>query len=689
MSHAYYPSYRTNLPEEPKINWGWWEPYERGADLPKEEVQRARANSLLNTARSLENAQREVHEQNLWSAQLYSNRELAAFDWGNSVLNRASMAPVARAGENLVLMVVDTLVAQIGKNKPKARPQTRGASWRLRKMARKLDKFLYGEFIRNRVYEEGKRVFRDACIFGFGALFVGVEDGKLCVERVFPDELLVDQMEVVAAGKARHFYRRRVLPCEVVAATYFADKTGKEREELVEHLKTISRQTDYLDYRSVGDGYCVVVEGWQCALGETAGRHVVAVQDMLVVDEEYEIEIPPFALFHWQAPLSGFYSPSAVEQCLPYQIRLNEINDVIRDAQDLMGRPRILVAEGSRVNPYEVDNLVARFIKYTGIKPEAVTWPAIAPEIYNERDRQVRICLEQFGLSNLASKSEVPQSARFDSSAAFREFNAIQDDRLADPAQRYERFYLDIAELMIRVLKASGANPKTVWSTGGGKGKAGRMEVIKWEDIDIDDDAYVLQLEATSVFDSTPSAIRDELEKQLGMGLITPEQYRLELSAPDDQAELSLQAAAAADIRRVIELLEENKYESPTPIQDLVNAVSIVSLAALNLKQYEAESPEEQRELDEIEFNFLNWLTEARNILEQGAEKPNELQPADPQMATDPSMMPPVGPDGMPLDPMAPLPPAMGGGMGMPMGPAQVPVPENAGLGTPINPSLA
>lgn len=655
-----YPSYNQN--ETTSSNdWGWWEPFDaKKADVPEEDIQKSRANSLINTARALENVQREVHEQNLWAAQLYSNRELASFDWGNSALYRASLSPIQRSGENLVLMVVDTLVAQVGKNKPKARPQTRGASWKLRKAAKKLDKFLYGEFIRNRVYEEGKRIFRDACIFGFGALFVGVEDGKLCVERVFPDELLVDQMEVVAAGKPRHFYRRRVLPVEVVAATYGVP---------VDELQSIARSTDYLEYRSVGDGYVVIVEGWQLARDGKSGRKVTACMNKLLVDEPYKLEVPPFAIYHWQAPLSGFYSPSAVEQCLPYQIRLNEINDVIRDAQDLMGRPRILVAEGSRVNPYEVDNMVGRFIKYTGIKPEAVTWPAIAPEIYNERDRQVRICLEQFGISNMASKAQVPEATRFDSSAAFREFNAIQDDRLADPAQRFERFYLDLAELMIRTLRASGENPKTIWSTGGGKGHSGMMEVINWEDIDMDEDAYILQLEATSVFDSTPSAIRDELEKQLAMGLITPEEYRLQLSAPDDQADLSLQAAAAADIRRVIALLEDGDYESPTPIQDLVNAVTMVNLAALNLKNYEDVDPD-------VEMNFLNWLVEARNILEAGAEKPNELQPADPAAAMDANLPPEMQ---MGMDPSM-MPPAIG--------PAQVPVPENAGLGTPINPGL-
>ncbi len=164
VAYTYTDTVPSNTP-------GWWEVPE-DPDYPPELISQMRANSLYSTCRNLENVQREVHEQNLWSAQLYSNRELAAFDWGNAALYRASLAPINRTGENLVLEVVDSLVAQIGKQKPKAKPQTRGASWRLRKQARLLDKFLYGEFNRNRVWEEGKRVFKDATIFGFGCLYM-------------------------------------------------------------------------------------------------------------------------------------------------------------------------------------------------------------------------------------------------------------------------------------------------------------------------------------------------------------------------------------------------------------------------------------------------------------------------------------------------------------------------------------
>lgn len=638
--------YRDSLVEP-----GWWDP-KSGGHLPEDIAKKARAESLIGCARNLETIQSDVHQQNLMNAQLYSNRELSAFDWGNGALHRASLAPINRTGENLVLSVVDTLVAQVGKQRPKAKPQTRGASWRLRKQARLLDKFLYGEFRRNRVYTLGKRVFRDACIFGFGCLHFSLVDGRVSIERVFPDELLIDQMEVVACGKPRHIYRRRVLPVEVVAETY---------DITVEELERIAKTSDYLEYRAVGKGYVVVVQGWQLARGGDDGYYMAAVNGVVLEESAYKSEHPPFVFFHWQDQLDGFYRPGAVEQALPYQIRLNEINEVIRDAQDIMGRPRLLVAEGSRVNPMELDNLVAKVIKYTGIKPEAVTWGAVNAELYNERDRCWGQCRDQFGINAFAASSH-SEGTRYDSSAALREANNIQDDRLADPAQRFEEFYLEVAETIIRTIDDGKAKPTTMWYSGG---KHARCEKIDWKEIDIDRDSYVLTMEATSIANMGPAAIRDDLEKQLAMGIISPEQYRLELAHPDDSAELSLQAAAAADIRRVIELLEEGKWEDPTPVQDLVNGVQLVSLAALNLNQYEEDEEYEEGQitLEQIKLNFVDWITAARGWLDDGAEEETMGEPMQPGMAP-------------PMDPAT-----MGG---MPM----VPVPEAAGLATqpiPLN----
>jgi hypothetical protein len=625
--------------------------YEQGpSDEIREQVDKARAASLIGTVQRLEDLQREVHDQNLWNAQLYSNRELAHFDWGHGTYYRASLAPLSMLGENLVLQVVDTMVTQVGKNRPKVSPTTHGGSFKLKLQAQRLDRWLYGEFVRLRVYQKMKQVFRDACIFGFGTALVHLDNGKLCVERVFPDEVIVDQHEAaMLGGHPRHRYRRRALPLEQVAAAY-----GVDPDEI-----RATNSSDYTSYRGPADTHVVVVEAWRAATPDESGHYMAACEGRILKEESWPHEWLPWVDFHYQETASGFYCPSAVEIALPYQIRLNEINEVIRDAQDVMARPRLLVAEGSRVNPHEIDNLVARVIRYAGIKPEPAVWPAIPVELYNERDRVVRTCFEQFGLGQLVVQSKLPGQARLDSSAALREATAISEDRLADLAQRYEEAFLRLGETMMRVMGAYGGKGyKTTWTTGG---KA-RREVIDWSECDLDENAYTLTLEASSVFSMTPSARRDTLEEWLASGKITPEEYRRLNAHPDLEGETSIQAAAAEDIDRVIELLEDGKYESPTEEQDLVQGVQRVTQAALRIRKYEEY---ERGDLQTQENNMIKWLSMARAILEKGTEPPPQ--------APAPPMGPPGPMDQMGMAPPMPMGPPMGGPP-MPMGPPGPPM---------------
>jgi hypothetical protein len=628
----------------------WWEK----PDDDKDELeQRKRADSLIDLVRGLEMSQKTAHEQNLWNARLYSNRELANFDWGHGLYFNQNLAPVSLLGENLVLSVVDTMVSLIGKNHTKVTPVPRGASWRTYLQVRRLDKWLYGEFVRNKVYAKTKRVFRDACIFGFGAVKVDLdEEKKLRIRRVFPDDLIVDQVESINSndGVVQHVYERRCRRVEDIEAEY-----GLPEGSVKSHLGQ-SAVAGYLPYRSPGRGWAIVTEGYRCARGKQMGRHYVATPGYTILDEEWTHEWHPYLWFHINEPVSGFYWPSIVEQVLPYQIRLNEINEVIRDAQDLMARPRILVAEGSRVNPADLDNLVARIIKYTGVKPEALTWEAVSPELYNERDREVRVCFEQFGLGQLVAQGKLPGQARLDSSAALREATSITDDRLADPMQRFEEFHLTLGELMVRTMQAEGEGYETTWYSGG---KPARAETIKWSELDLDKNAYVFTLEAASVFSMTPAARRDTLEQWLADGRITPERYAAMSSNPDLEREMSLQAAAEEDITRVIELLEEGKYESPTPIQDLANGVQRISMAYLALGRYEGVPVK-------TKVNFLKWISMARAVLSQGTQTPQGGVGGVPATGSapgaQPMMMPPMGgmpptsgPTGVPAMPQMPM----------------------------------
>jgi len=116
----------------------------------------------------------------------------------------------------------------------------------------------------------------------------------------------------------------------------------------------------------------------------------------------------------------------------------------------------------------------------------------------------------------------------------------------------------------------------------------------------------------------------------------------------------------------VVALLEDGEYESPVPMQDLVSGVQKVTLAGLALKQFDDVDPD-------VELNFLNWVTEARNILSIGEETPPNMDPASsvPGLAPTPDPM---------MGGMGGMPP--GPGMPMGAGPPAVPVPEPSGLAT-------
>lgn len=592
--------------------------FEKGEGEETDYTKESRANDLLNNARELEETQAAVHRQNLINYQLYNNRYLSSFDWGTGIYVERSLDPVTRTTDNVILQVIDSLVAEIGKNRPKAKPVVFGASWKENRAARKLDKFIYGEFVRNSLYKKAKMAFLNALVCGFGCIKTIMDESdnaRVSYENVFPDDLLIDQAQVLTTGRVSTIIERHVLPIELVHAKY-----GIPLEE----LKDTAESQIYLQYRRVAKDWIVVVEGYQVAWGKFPGRRMVAIKDRILVDETWEHEWTPYTFYHWQNPQKGFYSQSAVEQALPNQINLNEINQVIKDAQDLMSKPRILVSQGSKVNPLEINNLVGKIIQYTGIKPEAITWPAVSMELYNEREREIRVCFNKFGLNPNGAQGGLPSQARLDSSAAVREYNQIQDNRLADPAQRYEEFFLDIAKCTVGTIKASGKNPKTVWFSGGRKSRA---EEIEWNDIDLDESAYTMILESASSFSMTPSAQRDDLEDMFARGLISPEEYKRERSLPDLQNMVDLQTAGLEDLYRVRELLEDGKYESPIPQQDLVNGLKHMTLALLSLNQY----TDDTGELDNIKLNFINWITEAEMWMSKGAEKP-PAPPAPPTM---------------------------------------------------------
>lgn len=600
-----------------KLHW-----LDDGGDTDYEK--QCRANSLIEDMRSLEMTTSAVHRSNHFNYQLYSNRFLASFDWGTGYYTQTSLEPVSSTTDNIVVEVVDAMLAEVGKARPKAKPICHGASLPDRRNAKKLDKFLWGEFVRNDIYEEGKKALLNAEVCGFGCIkvCVEVEDGEnaeIYLENIFPDEILINQQEVLATGSVRTVYRRRVLPVEVVAQMFDIP------EAEIEPISTY----DYIGYREIGKGYTVLGEAYR-----TNGKHVIAIKDKILFEEDWDHDWLPFVFLHYSRPMHGFYTQSLVELILPDQIRLNEINDVIEEAQRLFCSGRLLVPQGSKINTASLDNTVGRIITYTGAPPEVATWPAVSGELYVERDRLKANAFAKAGLNQAASSGALPAQARLDSSPAVRELNSVQDSRLSDLVQRYEKFYMDIAKTMIKVLKLEGKNATTIWFP---TSNHAITEKINWKDIDLEENSYTITLEPASSFSMTPSAIRDDLESKLARGEISPEQYNDQLRQYDPDALLSVLASVKMALDAHQTRLENGEAVLPDRSMDLVTGLEqMLAFYNLLLTYDDQDSPE----LTKVKLVTLNWIEAAKSYSNEAAQPSIEQSMAPPAQTMMPAMAP-------------------------------------------------
>lgn len=645
---------------EHRCDWARADSDDRGAEAWEEE--RERAEALFAETRNLENNQRTWHDMNLWNSTLYSNRELPAFHWGEPILNADDqLYPANLTTENLVKSVGDSMISKGSSSPLMPTGVPRGASFKTRKQVRKLNKWLRGTWKQLNCEDLAIRALLDAFICGLGVIKVDYTDAGITAESVFFDNVIIDNRECVNRGPVSTYRIRSVVPRASVEATYASvlGERGLDNEVL---------KQKYVEYRTPAEGYVVVVEAWRLPIGKTPGRHVIACGGRLLVDEPWEQPWAPLVVMHWEDRLSGFMGPSGVEQVIPYQVKLNDINERIDDAQELTVNPRLLIQAGSKVDVNSFDNQPGRMVMYTGVEPKPLVWPAVPVEFYNERERVRQSCLEFFGLSQMSSQGVLPQGVRLDSSRALNEARTMEDSRFLRLWTRYEDFRMSLAKLLVDVMihdPSAERDHVTSWSAGG----RARTEEIKWKDIgELRKDNFSWSLEALPASFFSPAVQQDRLDSAASEGLVGPDEKRNFVGQPDLERMEQLEMASVWDITRHIEMLEDGVMEPPDELTNLIYGVPKVIYNALDLKSYE-DVP------DEVMSAHYQWIAIARGIQTMAVTDPTMQAPGPGPTMGMAGMDLPNNHQGLPGQPFsgslgapaappvangAPLPPSMG-----------------------------
>ena len=591
----------------------WWQGEEAEA-----------AKDVFATVRTLEQSQSELRKIFLFNARLYSNADLPGLDWTTSQQS-VTRRPYGRNTENIIQSVVDTATSKIAANRPRAVVSTDDADFTTQRRAKLLESFIEAQMHRLGVYDLAALAFRDSCVFGTGALKVFEEDGEVCVERVVPDELIVDECECRSAYP-RTLYQRKFVDRSVLIHDY------PESAEAIEQAKSGVWSGRRLDKQQV-----VVIEAWRLPSGRGAddGVHTICIDGETLLWERYKKATFPFVFYRWTPPLIGFYGQGLAEQLTGIQLEVTKLRRFIRLAQDTISVPRVFVHRKSKIlTEHLIDSEIAKIIHYEGQPPVFLSPPAVAQDIYLYVERLSAKAYEIAGISQLSAQSKKPSG--LDSAVALREFSDQETSRFAMQSQSYESMILEVAQRIVEVAKAIYARrkkPLRLWNT------TNVAELIQWSDVDMDEDMYRMKIDAASLMARSPAARQQQVREWFTDGVIDQDEYRRLLDHPDLKRSATLMNAAINDIEATIENLCAGKYEQPEPFQNLELGIVKVQEAYLDCRRRNA--PEPILEL------FRRWMKSAEQLIPKSAPASAAPTMAPPPMGGPPPGAPPMGPPPM------------------------------------------
>lgn len=542
---------------------------------------------------------------------LYSNRQFISFlpneHYRNNNEDRLTL--------NVVKSCIDTAAAKIAKSKP--RPQFLGQKgmWNTKKQMQQLQQFIDGIFYQEDVYEKGRKMFVDGGISGDGYFKVIAKKEKVCIERVLPFEIIVDESDAVDGNpsilyQVKYVNKRRL-------AGMFKDKKLKKM------IMEAKGEKDFYTYSGKTTDMIMVVEAWKLRSSEDEkdGIRCMAIAEGVLVKEEYDRDYFPFMKFGYYPKSFGYYSQGMAESLVGIQLEINRILKSIQIAMYLGSVPKIFVDANTKIVKAHLNNEIGGIITYQGIKPTYDQLMKVPPDLFMQLQNLYDKAFQQEGLTQMSATGAKPSG--LDSGKALRTYNAIENDRFSLVAQRYDDFFVGLADLIINVCEYEAEKKNFIKTVSLG---SKYIESISWDKVRLSRDKYIVRTFPTNFLSQTPEARLEDIQELLGMGLLSPDQAKMLLEYPDLDAVMEFENASLNDIHLVLDaILERGEYLPPIPQQNLQYGIRLMQYSYLKFRH-------ENMPQDKLE-KMLLWADEAIKMIAKNSPPP---QPTTAAIKTQP-----------------------------------------------------
>ncbi len=561
----------------------WWKSDDR--DL---------AADVFNYTKWLAQDQNYKQVDNFKNMRLYGQNDLLTTRLYPYAITEPSASIANRITLNVIQSMIDTVTSKITKNKPKPTFLTDGGDFSQQRRARRLTQFVEGQYQATDFYAKASIAFQDSCIFGTGALKIFREGKDIKVERVFIDELMIDDRESLY-GAPRQMHQRKWIHKDVLKAMF------PEFSQAIDVQASTSNQTFGIMTSSLYSSEMVeVIESWRLPSkkGAKDGKHAISIQNQTLLSERYKKSYFPFVFWRWGVRPLGFFGQGLSEQLTGLQVEINKILRTIQISMHLVSVPKIFVESSSKVVSAHLNNQIGGIVKYTGTMPQEGKLGSIPAELFTHLDRLYQRAFEIAGVSQLSAQAKLPEG--LESGKAMRTYNDMETERFMSVAQRYEASFLDASKQFIDLAKEIDDEFPGYEVQAKDRNF---LRTIKWKDVNLEEDSYIMHIYPVSALATNFAGKMADVQDLINLGIIGKEDTQRLLDFPDLQGFYNFSTAPAEDIMRVIEqFCDTGKYETPEPFQNLAYGVEKMQQAML---YYKAQGADE----DTLEL-FRRWISD-------------------------------------------------------------------------------
>jgi hypothetical protein len=505
-----------------------------------------------------------AHDHDLDLMRMYEQRPLttlyayAGKYFSSNGLTLTTVQSGAISPHNHLRAVISTAHAMLARSKVRGRFLTQNGRGKQKQRAKEATWWLDGWTEEAGAHELATQALLDALVCRFGVLQLYEDNGKACLQRCLPQEIVFDHVEAIY-GKPRRIFRKRAISKATLMAKY-----GKNERAKV----AIAGAPTLEDSNGVISDLVLVWEGWSAATGpgKKDGWHCIGIdrEDGDFLTEEYEGTRPGnLYFFFWDKFMVGFGGNSLAAQLETMQEDLNFRAYVERKAMRLFAVPRYGAERGSNIAAEQMTNDIGGRVDYSNNPPVPLVWPYLPPQFFEERDRIIDQMYSIPGISRNASEGVKP--AGTESGAAQREAMETQNLRIQIYAQRcwedpIVELYKGAIEMAADITSDGASYPVEAEVDG-------ETKTIDFKGTVRDLKKYRVRCYPTGFLPLTPAARLDFIKSMLDAKLWDVDRARAALSDLDVEYEESIETSILRMFNKIFEqCIYEGKARRPNEL---------------------------------------------------------------------------------------------------------------------------